>query len=59
VIRWFKGDKWNRFYGFVIPFGAMVKVIRFYTHRRVKVEYEGEIYMTMLWCLSKTEVIHG
>ena len=54
--RYFKGDHWNKLYGFVIPSGALVKVIRFYTHRRVIVEYEGERYTTLLWCLAQEAV---
>ena len=56
MLRWFKGDRWNRIYGFVIPFGAPVLVVRFFTHRRALVNYGGLLFTTMLYCLSKTEV---
>ncbi len=51
--RYFKGDKWTRFNGSRIPFGAEVEVLRFYPRRRVMVLYKGEPILTMLWCLSK------
>ena len=56
TLRWFKGDRWSRLYGFVIPFGSPVLVIRFFQHRRVLINYRGQLYFSMLWCLSKTEL---
>lgn len=50
--RIFKGDKWTRLIGSRVPFGAVVKVIRYYPRRRVLIEYEGERLTTMLWCLG-------
>ncbi len=54
-MRIFKGDKWNKLFGTRIPFGAIVKVIKFYPRRRVLIEYNGEPILTMLWCLKKVE----
>jgi len=55
-LRYFKGDKWTRMLGSRIPYGAEVKVVRFWPRRRVWVEYEGEVIGTMLWCLSKRPI---
>ncbi len=55
TLRIFKGDKWNKIIGSRIPFGTIVRVIKFYPRRRVLVEYQGELILTMLWCLSKIE----
>ncbi len=54
--RIFKGDKWTRYLGSLIPVGSVVDVVRFYPRRRVIVEYQGEQILTMLWCLKKLEV---
>lgn len=48
----FKGDKWNRLLGTRIPIGSVVEVVRYFTKRRVLVQYNGELINTMLWCLS-------
>lgn len=53
-MRRFRGDKWTRAHGSVIPIGAIVRVLRFYPRRRVLVDYGGPV-MTMLWCLKKLE----
>jgi len=55
MTRIFKGDKWNKLLGSRIPTGAVVEVIRFYTRRRVLVNYQGEAINTMLWCLGKDD----
>lgn len=52
-MRRFKGDKFTRVYGSAVPVGATVLVRRFFPRRRVLVEYNGQPYMTMLWCLEK------
>jgi hypothetical protein len=53
MTRIFKGDKWNRILGSVIPLGETVNVVRFYPRRRAMVEYNGTSVLTMLWCLEK------
>ena len=53
VTRIFKGDKWNRLLGSIIPDGEMVEVARFFPRRKVLMEYEGQPVLTMLWCLKK------
>jgi len=55
VVRLFKGDKWTRFLGSSIPHGAIVNVVKFLPRRRVIIEYSGEKYLTMLWCLTKVD----
>jgi hypothetical protein len=53
MIRIFKGDKWNRILGTRIPFGVLVRVVKFCPRRTVIVEYGGERIITKLWCLKK------
>jgi len=53
ILRIFKGDKWNRELGAIIPDGAIVEVIRFWPRRKVLVKYAGQPVLTMLWCLKK------
>jgi len=49
--------KFYRFVGknplYKIPYGAIVKVIRFYPKRKVLVEYQGERILTMSYLLRK------
>jgi len=49
--------KYYRFVGknlpYKIPYGAVVKVIRFYPKRKVLVEYQGEKILTMSYLLRK------
>lgn len=49
----FKGDKWTRLLGTLIPLGTSVKVIKYCYRRRVLVEYQGKTVLTMLWCLGE------
>ncbi len=49
----FKGDKWTRILGSLIPVGAEVDLIKYCYRRRVLVEYQGQTVLTMLWCLDK------
>jgi len=51
--RIFKGDKWTRLLGSLIPVGTEVNVIKYCYRRRVLVEYQGKKVLTMLWCLEK------
>lgn len=51
--RYFKGDKWNKQFGYAVPNGAMVEVVRFGLRRKVLVRWNGQLLITMLWCLSK------
>lgn len=51
--RVFKGDRWVKLYGSRIPIGSIVEVIKFYYRRRVLIKYNGEIILTLLWCLKK------
>ena len=53
--RIFKGDKYTNMVGSRIPYGTIVRVVKFYPRRRVIVEYDGEEILTMLWCLRKIE----
>jgi len=55
VLRYFKGDKWNKILGSRIPLGALVEVVRFYPRRRAMVKYNGDLKLTMAWCLVKPE----
>ena len=49
----YKGDKWTKIYGSKIPIGASVYVMKYCYRRRVLVEYNGEIVLTLLWCIKK------
>ncbi len=51
--RYFKGDKWNKSFGYAITYGALVEVVRFGARRKVLIKWDGQLYITMLWCLSK------
>jgi len=53
MTRIFKGDKWTRMLGSPMPVGSVVNVVKFLARRRVVIEYNGERYLTMLWCLIK------
>ena len=53
MTRIFKGDKWTQAFGSRIPLGTVVEVLKFYPRRRVMVSYQGELVLTMLWCLRK------
>ena len=55
--RIYKGDQWTRRMGSLIPVGAIIRVRRFYPRRRVLVEYGGELFTTMLWCLVKMKEV--
>ena len=48
----YKGDKWTRQLGNLIPIGTVVKVLKYCYRRRVIVEYQGKPVLTMLWCLK-------
>ena len=52
IYRIFKGDKYTRIEGSIIPIGTPVKVIRYMFRRRALVEYQGERILTILWCLK-------
>ena len=52
----FKGDKWTRAIGGLIPVGAEVEIIRFLFRRRVLVSWQGRKVLTMLWCLGPRHV---
>ena len=54
--RYFKGDKWTRGYGSVVPTGAEVQVLRFFPRRKALVDWQGTRVITMVWCLSKRPV---
>ena len=49
----YRGDKWTRLLGSIIPIGAPVKVLKYCFRRRVLVEYQGKTILTMLWCLKE------
>jgi hypothetical protein len=51
-MRIFKGDKWTKVLGSIIPIGTSVKVLKYCFCRRVLVEYRGQVILTMLWCLK-------
>jgi len=51
--RSFKGDKWNRLFGYAIPCDAIVQVVRFGPRRKVLVRWNGQLLVTMLWYLGK------
>jgi hypothetical protein len=51
-MRPFKGDKYTKMYGSIIPLGTMVKILKYCFRRRVLVEYQGKTILTMLWCLG-------
>lgn len=52
MTRIFKGDQWTRLFGSRVPIGSVVEIIRFYSHRRVLIRFDGQTIGTMLWCLK-------
>lgn len=55
-------DRYYRFVGrkspvgtFKIPYGAIVKCVRWFARRKVLVEYEGELIVTMGYLLRKVK----
>jgi hypothetical protein len=52
-LRIYRGDKWTRILGSLIPLGTSVKVLKFCYRRRVIVEYQNKPVLTMLWCLVR------
>lgn len=52
-MKTYRGDKWARALGSVIPLGATVTVLRNFARRRVLVEWDGRAVLTFQWCLVK------
>lgn len=54
--RYFKGDKRNKQFGYAVPYGARVEAVRFGPRRKVLVQWNGQLFITMLWCLCKIPI---
>lgn len=54
--RYFKGDKWNKQFGYAGPYGAMIEVVRFGPRRKVLVQWNGQLFITMLWYLCRIPI---
>ena len=57
----FKGDKWNKVHGYLIPIGSTVELIKYMPRRKVLISYQGDTAITQLWCLKrdKSELSKG
>jgi hypothetical protein len=53
LTRFYRGDLATRLHGSQIPPGSEVEVVKFCARRRVLVLYNGQIHLTLLWCLAK------